>query len=142
MEVLLAYSNHSDQGERIRTLLEMVPAGPLTPKTQTRKQIHRRLRPTEVGELVTGYQTGATVYELGRKYGISRNTVSSLLEREGVPRRNRPLSQAQIEQAVELYAIGQSLATIGAQLGCDPNTVRLALLKAGIRMRNSHGKKR
>lgn len=140
VEVLGAYSNLSDQGERIRTLLEITPSGSPAPKTQTIKQVHRRLCPAEVGELVAEYQAGATVYELGCKFGISRNTVSSLLERKGVPRRKRPLSPAQIEQAVELYSTGQSSATIATQLGCDPSTVRLALLKAGIQMRDSHGR--
>ena len=93
-------------------------------------------------ELVAAYQAGATVYEIAERLQINRKTVSVLLERQGVPRRGRPLSPVQIEQARDLYVAGQSLATIAPQLDCDPGTVRLALLRAGIRMRDAQGRER
>jgi hypothetical protein len=96
------YLNPSDQGERLRDLLGIVPSGSQTVNTRTKKAIHRRLRAAQVEELVAGYQTGSTVYQLAEKFRINRDTVSKLLERQGVPRRNRPLSPVQIEQAIEL----------------------------------------
>ena len=136
------WSNLSYQGERIQALVEMAPSGLIEPKSRTTKQIHRRLRPTEIGELVARYKGGATVYELADQFKIHRDTVSRLLERHGVTRRGRPLSPAQIEHAIALYVSGQSLARVAPQLECDPGTVRLALLKAGVPMRDSHGRKR
>jgi len=118
----------------------MVPNGLPRANVQTKKQIHRRLRPPEIVELVAGYKAGATVYQLAERFRIHRSTVSLLLERQRVPRRNRPLSPAQIEQASVLYATGQSLAKVGDQLGCDANTVRLALVRVGVRMRDCHGR--
>jgi transposase-like protein len=100
------------------------------------------MRPEQVEELVTGYQTGLTVYQLAEQFRIDRGTVSRLLERQGVHRRGRPLSQAQIEQATELYATGLSLVSVGKRLGCDGSTVHLALRKAGVRMRDCQGRER
>jgi DNA-binding CsgD family transcriptional regulator len=133
------WSKLSDQGERLWKLVEIVPSGVTEAKSRTPKQVHRRLRPTEVGELIASYKNGSTVYELAEQFRIHRETVSALLERQGIPRRGRPLSPAQIEQAAKLYDSGLSLAKVAPQLGCDPGTVRLALLKSGMRMRNNHG---
>jgi hypothetical protein len=136
------YLNPSDQGERLHDLLQIVPSRPKTVNSRTPKAIHRRLRPAQVEELVIGYKTGSTVYQLAEQFRINRGTVAKLLEREGVPRRGRPLFPAQIEQATELYASGLSLVSVGKQLECDGSTVHLALRKAGVRMRDTHGRER
>jgi transposase-like protein len=142
VEVMGRYLNPSDQGERLRDLLQIVPSRPKTVNTRTKKAVHRRLGPTQVEELVTGYQAGATVYQLAEQFRINRKTVSKLLERAGVPRRGRPLSPAQVEQATDLYATGLSLVSVGKQLECDGSTVHLALVKAGVRMRDCQGRER
>ena len=54
MEVLGRYSNHSDQGERVQTLLEIVPGGPAEVKLRTHKQVQHRLRCPEVDDLLGG----------------------------------------------------------------------------------------
>ena len=142
VEVLADYSNHADQGERLRTLLEMARSGASEPKTQTGKQVHRRLRPVEIEQLVAGYQAGATVYQLSDRFRISRSIMSQHLEREDVPRRHRPMSEAQAQMAVRLYSNGMSSIEVGAQLGRDPRAVRRVLQKARVRMRDSHGRDR
>jgi hypothetical protein len=136
------WSNLFDQGERLQTLVDIEPSGPIGHNSGTSKQIHKRLRTSQVTELVAGYEAGATVYELADQFRISRGTVSSLLERRGVPRRGKPLDPSQIMRAVRLYLSGQSLAKIAPPLKCDPGTVRLALLRSGIKMRDSHGRDR
>ena len=113
----------------------MVPKGSPEVSAGPRKQVHRRLRPAEIEELVAGYQAGATACQLADRFRIHRTTVLSLLERQSVARRNRSLSFAQVVQARELYAARQSRAKVGKQLGCHASTVRLAHLKAGVRMR-------
>lgn len=70
-------SNLCDEGERLRELLEMAPSGPFKPIPRTTRQTQRRLRRSEINELVTGYQSGATVYELAEQFGVHRNTVSA-----------------------------------------------------------------
>ena len=117
MELIGRYSNPFEQGERLRDLVEMVPKGSPEVSAGPRKQVHRRLRPAEIEELVTGYQAGATACQLADRFRIHRTTVLSLLERQSVTRRNRRLSSTEINQARELYAAGQSLAKVGKQLG-------------------------
>ena len=99
MEVMGRYLNHSDQGERVHDLLQIVPSRPKPVNSRTPKAIHRRLRAAQLEELVIGYKTGSTLHQLAGQFRINRGTVSKLLEREGVPRRGRPLSPAEIEQA-------------------------------------------
>jgi len=142
VDLLGRYSNHCDQGERLRDLVEMVPSGPFEVNPLTPRQVHQRLRQPEIEELVASHKAGATVYQLAETFRIHRHMVSLLLERQRVARRNRPLSPMQIDQARRLYATGQSLASVGKQLGCHANTVRLALIKVGVRMRDSHGRDR
>jgi hypothetical protein len=139
VEVVGRWSNLSEQGERLQVLVEMVPSGLVEPIVRTKKRISRRLRQPEIEELVAGYKAGASVYELGRHFQIHRDTVASILERQNVPRRGRPLTPAQIDEAVKLYGEGLSLAKIAPKLGCHPSTVRLALLEAGVRLRDNHG---
>jgi len=142
VELIGRYSNPFEQGERLRDLIEMVPRGSPEVSAGTGKQVHRRLCPAEIEELVAGYQAGATACQLADQFRIHRTTVLSLLERQSVARHNRRLSSTQINQARELYAAGQSLAKIGKQLGCHASTVRLALLKAGVRMRDCQARER
>jgi hypothetical protein len=47
----------------------------------------RRLRDEQVAALVAAYQAGDSTYDLARRYGIRRETVTRHLERAGVPRR-------------------------------------------------------
>ncbi|MGH9044209.1 MAG: hypothetical protein ACRDVP_05135 [Acidimicrobiales bacterium] len=70
--------------------------------------------------------------------GIHRETVAILLECQGVPRRRRSLTSAQVTQAVSLYAMDHPLTRIAPQLGCHPDTVRRALVKAGVKTRDNH----
>jgi DNA invertase Pin-like site-specific DNA recombinase len=142
VEVMGRYFNPSDQGERLHDLLRIVPSRPKTVNSRTPKAIHRRLRPEQVEQLVIGYKTGSTVYQLAELFRIDRGTVSRLLERQGVPRRGRPLSAAQVEQASRLYATGLSLVGVGKRLGCEGSTVHIALQKAGVRMRDCQGRER
>jgi hypothetical protein len=145
VEVVGRWSNLSEQGERLQTLVEMAPSGviqPNSPKIRTAKQVHKRLLSAQVDQLVSDYRGGAKLTDLVAKFGVSRGTVSKLLESRGIPRRYRKLSTDDIHKMVDLYRTGQSLAKVGAQLDVDPNTVRHHLLRAGVAMRDSHGRQR
>ena len=67
----------------IRTLPD--PGSP-EPKREPRSVhgIAKRLKEAQVKDLIGEYQAGATVYELGDRYGIDRKTVSKILRREGI----------------------------------------------------------
>jgi hypothetical protein len=93
----------------------------------------------EVDELVAGYQSGSSVYELAKRHRIDRKTVSIILERQGVPRRYRLIEGEQLAEAIKAYKNDDSLATIGVQMGVSHYTVRRALLGAGVTIRTRPG---
>lgn len=101
----------------------------------------RRLSPIEVTQLIELYRHGLSTYQLARRFGTDRHTITRLLRQGGVELRPRQKPTSQLtEQAKRLYARGGSLATIGGQLGVDPTTVHKALKKAGVKMRDTHGR--
>jgi len=63
----------------------------------------RQLCANQIKELIANYQSGATVYELGGRFGIERRTVSNILHRHGVPVRRRGHSPDQVAQAIHRY---------------------------------------
>jgi hypothetical protein len=140
VEVMGRYLNPSDQGERLRHILETVPSGPQTPIPRTPKQIHHRLQPAQVDEVVHRYLAGATLKELGKQYQVHRTTISELLEQRGVQRRYRSLSLDQVADAVKLYESGLSLVRVGEILRVNSGTVWQALKRNGVPLRDCHGR--
>ena len=136
------WSNLSHQGERLRTLVEMVPSGAIEPKSRTTKQIHRRLRQAETEALISDYHSGLKMKELAAKYRINKYTVTKVIQRAGIRPRYPALLPEDIKQAAKLYKSGQSLAVVAKHFGVDPSTIRLALLRTGVAMRDSHGNER
>ena len=102
----------------------------------------KRLSPEQVQELIKGYRACETVYELGDRFGISRQLVAETLKRHGVKMRRQGLSPEQVDEAVRLYRAGNSLARIGERLGADSTTVLNRLRERGVRMRDTHGRER
>lgn len=82
------------------------------------------------------------IHEIAKEFKINRVTVSKHLERAGVSKRPRSMSEVQIDEAVQDYAAGQSLEKIGKRLGFDSTTVLKELRLRGVRMRDSHGRER
>lgn len=102
----------------------------------------RQLGPEQVEQLIAGYRSGATVYELGDRFGIERRTVSTILHRHGVPMRRRGLTPDQVDDAIHLYKLGWSLARVGDHLGVNHTTVLNKLRERGIPTRDTHGRPR
>lgn len=81
-----AYSNTNAQVEALEALLRKLPDSttPAPPPVDRPKPGRaRQLDADQIQELITGYQAGATVYELGAWFGIERRTVSNILHRRG-----------------------------------------------------------
>lgn len=139
------YSKTEQQVSELEALIKKLP-DPAAPVRQTPKRrtpgTARQLRADEIQELITGYQAGATVYELGEQFNIERRTVSNILHRHGVPMRRRGLSAEQIDEAVRLYGQGWSLARIGRKMNVDPTTVLTKLRERGVRIRDAQGRER
>lgn len=86
------YYNTNPQVEALETLLRKLP-DPTTPAPppvdRPKPRRARQLDTNQIQELIAGYQAGATVYELGARFGIERRTVSNILHRHQVPMRRR-----------------------------------------------------
>ena len=91
-----------------------------------------RLTGAQLDRLVEGYLAGKSVYELGRQFGIARQTVSEHLHRHGVPMRMRGLDDALRSEITRLRDEGWSLKRLGDRFGVDASTVRNFLLRATL----------
>src|SRR5689334_23234669 len=56
----------------------------------------RHLNDIQVQNLIADYEAGATVYELGERFGIERKAVSRILHHHQVPMRRRGLTTEQV----------------------------------------------
>ena len=142
VEVMGRYLNHSDQGERLRAVLEMAPTGPQAAVPRTPKSVFRRLEPNKVAQLVQGYVGGLRVDELASQFQVNKSTVIGHLDRAGVARRWRKLQPADVQEARRLYESGLSLAKVAGHFGVHASTVYSALRKATVQMRDTQGRER
>jgi hypothetical protein len=137
--------NTSTQVEALETLLRKLPdtTTPAPPPVNRPKPGRaRQLDRGQTQALIQAYVAGATTYELGARFGIDRQTVSSILHWHGVPRRRRGLSPDQIDDAIRRYNIGWSLARVGQHLNVAHTTVLTKLRQRGIPTRDTHGRPR
>jgi transposase len=145
VELLGRYSNHRPLPEDLQVLTNHQVTEPRPPhpsRTAPTRPRQRRFRDADLHDLAAAYDAGATVKELAATFGVHRNTVTLGLDRQGVTRRPRSLTLAQVERAVELYAEGWSVARIGDTLDVWGSTVLRALQKAGVRLRDPQGRER
>jgi hypothetical protein len=140
-----AYYNPKDQVRALEQLHEKLP-GLDTPQPapvrRDRPRSARQLGDDQIQQLIAGYQSGSTVYELGDRFGVERRTVSNILQRHGVPMRRRGLSPEQVDDAIHLYNLGWSLARVGQNLSVDHTTVLNKLRERGVPTRDTHGRLR
>lgn len=74
-------------------------------------------------QLAADYRAGLGIYELARKHGLHRYTVSQHLTAAGVVMR-RTITDNEKVRALELYLAGATYAEIARQLKRDPATVK------------------
>ena len=106
-----------------------------------RPPVQRRLNPSELEDVVARYQSGRTLADLAREFGIHRRTVADHLERLGIPRRvNLPkLSPSEVKRAAIRYRAGESLANVGKALNVDASTIQRSLKRVGVQIRPRRG---
>lgn len=98
----------------------------------------KRLSEAETTELVTAYRQGASVYELGRRFGIHRTTVSEHLHRAGVPTRTVRLvvlNDEDRERALDAARAGMSVRRIATLVGATERVIARTLDEAGVERR-------
>lgn len=131
------YYNSKQQVSELEALIKKLP----NPSTQVRRPARertpgtaRQLKAAQVQELIAGYRAGATVYELGKRFGIDRKTVSRILHRHQVRMRRRGLTTEQAEEVVQLHNEGWSTYKISIKMGTDQRTVQRKLAEHDARM--------
>jgi len=104
--------------------------------------VHRRLDPDVIAQLVADYQAGSPSTELMATYGLGKGTVLRLLREHGATIRHQSLTPDQLKEAIQLYREGWSLARVGAQFGRDASFIHTTFKREGIPRRDSHGRAR
>ncbi|MDS1271229.1 hypothetical protein RIF23_13080 [Lipingzhangella sp. LS1_29] len=123
--------------EHLEALLATLPdaSAPVAPRERTSLPARaKQIKSDQAREIVTAYEAGATVYDLGRRFGIARQTVSTIRTRHSRQLRRTGRSPEQINEAARLYVLKWSLARIGRRMEVIPDTVRL--LERRVRMRD------
>lgn len=145
MEKPGGYYNTKALLEELESLVRKLPDPSALPRPRADRRIPgtaRQLGAERVEHLIANYRAGATVYQLGDKFGIDRRTVGKILTRNGVLTKHPGLSPADIDRAAQLYEDGWSLARIGERLGVTATTVHRRLRGRGVQMRDPRGRDR
>jgi lambda repressor-like predicted transcriptional regulator len=106
-----------------------------------RHQVQKRLRGTEVDDLVAAYRAGASLDDLADRFGVHRTTAVAHLRRRHVEPRDgfTAWDPAALTAAAALYASGASLAAVATRFGVDPSTVANRFRRVGIAVRPRRG---
>lgn len=120
--VLALYSNLSDQGKRIRRLLELLERAPCE-AARTPSIVRQRPTKAQREAMIEAYKAGETVRQIGTQLGFHSDTVSGALEREGVPRHYHQRVDVDLDLAAELERQGLSLTDIAEALGVGRTTL-------------------
>ena len=101
------------------------------------KQQHKHeFSNNEILEMARQYRAGKTIYELAKKFGCHRVTVSAILKRNGVTvsveKSEKIFNPA---KAAEFYEAGMKSKDIGIHFGVSEQTIRKCLKKQGIKIR-------
>ncbi len=111
------------------------------PQSVRKLQHQRRLPDDIVQQFVFRYQSGTTVIELAKEFGINRETALEHLKRAGISRRPhvRKLTDELVHSAGRLYATGLSLKNVAQHFNVNETTIRNEFTRAGIQVRPRRG---
>ena len=95
-------------------------------------RVETRLSPSESKLVADDYQSGITVPELVKKYGISRASIyHHLAKHDAVPAKT-PLTSEQIDRAILLYQADMTLVEVAKEIGSNTRTIALAMEERGV----------
>jgi lambda repressor-like predicted transcriptional regulator len=135
--------NTNVQVSKLEQLIKWLPKPSSAPEPATpprkRPRTAKQLNAEQTAELIIGYQSGTTLRELGKQFGVHSQTASAILRRNGITMRSNGLSEEGQREAERLYASGLSLRRVGERLSVDGETVRQVLRRRMIKLRTRHG---
>jgi hypothetical protein len=97
------------------------------------------LQNEDIDVLIAAYQGGMTLDELASAFAVEAGTAAKLLERRGVARRGRKVTDKQVAEAAELYRAGWSLSQLGERYGVYTQSMGYRLKRAGVTLRPRPG---
>jgi lambda repressor-like predicted transcriptional regulator/uncharacterized protein YjiS (DUF1127 family) len=124
--------------KQLDDLVNLGRGAPPSARLRVRPQVsrQRRLDAAEQAAIVRAYQRGISMAALATDHGVRRSTISDLLSRCGVARRQqRVIEEAAVRVAIGYYQEGWSLVRIGDRLGFDAETIRRQLMRQGVERR-------
>jgi hypothetical protein len=102
------------------------------PGRRRERRVSKRLQPVTINRVVAEYKEGATAAELGRRYGIGKNSVLGLVRQAGERVRHPRLSPTETALLVELFRTGAPQKDIAQRRGRSPSAVWHCLRRAGL----------
>ena len=100
------------------------------------KEAAKTLLAARARQMAREYEAGASLRELGRRHGVSRQAVRNALDRVGHPRRP---DAGPGTLALDVDEAGATAKEIAARHGCGPKTVIRRLREAGAAIRKGGG---
>lgn len=135
--------NTKAQLQALQHLAAALPSPDVAPIERESTPVPRaakQLRGEQLRELVAAYEAGGTLRALAKQFGITAQTASGLLKRQGVTLRSSQLGEEDVNKAVHLYAQGLSLARVAERVNSSAETVRRHLIKREVRIRDTQGR--
>jgi len=132
VEAMGRYLNHSEQGECIRAVLEIVPSGLPNNNSEAPRRFRQTLDSREINDLADAYKAGASINDLAAQFGIDRSTILNHLNAMDIPRRYPALDPDQCEEVCRLYREGLNSTEIGQMFDVSADTVLRVIRKNGI----------
>jgi hypothetical protein len=96
-----------------KSIDKSLPRPLLSQSNGPKPRAKRFLTADAVTDIVRRYEGGETTQHVGKRYGISKTRVASILTYHGVPIRRQGLNEEQVNESARLYIAGKSLAWIG-----------------------------
>ena len=104
----------------------------LRPDRRPERRVSKRLQQQMIERLMAEYVAGTTAAELGRRHGLAKSSVLSLVRQAARRVRHQRLSQSETARPVDLYRAGLSQKGIAERLGKSPSAVWHCLRRAKL----------
>ena len=95
----------------------------------------KQLSDAEVASIIEEYKNGISTYDLAKKYGCHRETISNHLKKHGIIVSIKKITTETETEIIKLYENGLPTKEIAERFGVGKSTVKRYLYKKGIEMR-------
>lgn len=86
-------------------------------------RIARAPSPSETEAIITAYESGLTLREVGALFGFDRGTISTAVQHAGLETRYHERTEVDLDQASQLHAQGLTITEVAERLGIGRTTL-------------------